>query len=105
MSFKGNRLEPEPFRIDVQVLIGHEEEYILLGRPQFSQARKDNGLPEFKDLLHLRQKIDDNLRSSFLVHIIGLSIEIYQDIVRGVCFLSEAQTFIWRIDCVALIRK
>ena len=105
MCLKGNRLEPEPFRINVQVLIGHEEEYILLGRPQFSQARKDNGLPEFEDLLHLRQEIDDNLRSSFLVHIIGLRIEIYQDIVRGVCFLPEAQTFIWGIDSVALIRK
>ena len=57
MCLKGNRLESEPFRINIQILIGHEEEYILLGRPQFSQSRKDNGLPEFKDLLHLRQKI------------------------------------------------
>ena len=107
MGFQGDRGKSQPFRPDVQFLVGNEEEMVLARGPEAPQAREEDHLPHLEDFLHLREELrKDALRHRGIhpVGTVGIDIHVPEKGIRPLPW-REIQTTVRRIDRIALVRE
>ena len=103
MGLQGQRDQADTLGVDVQVLIGHEEEMVLPGGAQAAEAREDDRFPNLQDLLHVFQKSRQDPERHLLVDaLIVTGIEPGQ---QGVVSLprGEIEPTVRRVDRIALV--